>query len=141
QLQRSTASPASKRDVVFPSGQLTLHGVLYEPEGSGPFPAVLWNHGSWGDPTEAFDRVAPTFTSAGWVFFGPFRRGQGASRSAGPYIGDELERAGRSGGVRAKAARAVSLLTREHLDDQLAAYAWLKDQPNIVGKRIAVAGN
>src|SRR5207244_4005908 len=26
--------------VAFPSGELTLHGVLYKPEGTGPFPAV-----------------------------------------------------------------------------------------------------
>ena len=135
------SSPASKKEVAFPSGELTLNGVVYMPKGAGPFPAVLWNHGSWGDPMVAFDHLAPTFTDSGWVFFGPFRRGQGLSSSAGPYIGDEIERAGQSGGVGAKAAKAVSLLTREHLDDQLAAFAWLKGQSYVLGKRIAVAGN
>jgi hypothetical protein len=39
------AGPAS--DIVsFPSGNLTLRGVLFKPEGSGPFRAVLYNHGS-----------------------------------------------------------------------------------------------
>ena len=34
-------------DVVsFPSGELTLQGVLYKPAGPGPFPAVVYNHGS-----------------------------------------------------------------------------------------------
>jgi dienelactone hydrolase len=89
----------------------------------------------------AFDHLAPTFTDQGWVFFGPFRRGQGLSSSAGPYILDEIERAGRNGGLNAKAAKAVSLLTREHLEDQLAAYAWLKRQSYILPRRIAVAGN
>ena len=32
--------------VTFPSGEITLHGVLYKPEGAGPFPAVVYNHGS-----------------------------------------------------------------------------------------------
>lgn len=32
--------------VAFPSGAITLHGVLYKPEGTGPFPAVVYNHGS-----------------------------------------------------------------------------------------------
>jgi len=27
-------------DVVFPSGAITLHGVVYRPEGKAPFPAV-----------------------------------------------------------------------------------------------------
>jgi dipeptidyl aminopeptidase/acylaminoacyl peptidase len=33
-------------DVVFPSGQLTLAGMLFIPEGQGPFPAVVMIHGS-----------------------------------------------------------------------------------------------
>jgi hypothetical protein len=32
-------------DVVFPSGDIALHGVVYRPEGKGPFPAVVYNHG------------------------------------------------------------------------------------------------
>lgn len=140
-LRDLTGSGVVKQEVVFQSGELTLHGVVYIPSGSGPFPAVLWNHGSWGDPMVAFDHLAPTFADQGWVFFGPFRRGQGLSSSAGPYILDEIERAGRDGGMNAKAAKAVSLLTREHLDDQLGAYAWLKGQPYVLPRRIAVAGN
>jgi carboxymethylenebutenolidase len=135
------ASPASKNEVVFQSGELSLHGVLYVPRGSGPFPAVLWNHGAWRDPMVAFDRLAPTFTERGWVFFGPFRRGQGLSSAAGPFIEDEIDHAKQSGGPNAAAAKAVSLLTGEHLDEQLAAYAWLKRQPYVVAQRIAVAGN
>lgn len=138
---RAAPAPVSPREINFPSGSLTLHGLVYVPSGSGPFPALLWNHGAWGDPTVAFERLAPTFTAAGWVFFGPFRRGQGLSSSAGPYIGDELDRAGAIGGVGARAAKMVALLTGEHLDDQLAAYAWLKGQSFVLEQRIAVAGN
>jgi imidazolonepropionase-like amidohydrolase len=32
--------------VTFPSGEITLYGVLYKPQGTGPFPAVIYNHGS-----------------------------------------------------------------------------------------------
>jgi hypothetical protein len=32
--------------VTFPSGEITLHGVLYKPEGTGPFPTLIYNHGS-----------------------------------------------------------------------------------------------
>ena len=42
-----SSSPSSDSEVVtFPSGKLTLHGVLYRPDGVGPFPAVVYNHGS-----------------------------------------------------------------------------------------------
>ena len=37
----------SAREIVtFPSGEIILHGALYKPEGPGPFPAVIYNHGS-----------------------------------------------------------------------------------------------
>jgi hypothetical protein len=32
----------------------------------------------------AFEALDPVFASHGWVFFGPYRRGQGLSASAGP---------------------------------------------------------
>jgi carboxymethylenebutenolidase len=35
----------------------------------------------------------------------------------------------------------IRLLETEHLSDQLAALAWLRNQPFIDGRRIAVAGN
>jgi hypothetical protein len=39
---------AADTTVTFPSGNKRLHGVVYKPEGPGPFPAVLYNHGSAG---------------------------------------------------------------------------------------------
>jgi len=89
----------------------------------------------------AFDELGPTFVARGWIFFGPSRRGQGLSASAGPYIVDEIERAGTQGGRRAKVETLVRLLAGEHLDDQVAAYTWLKAQAFVAPDRIAVAGN
>jgi hypothetical protein len=47
-LLQSAASHSQTNpvEVTFPSGNLVLHGFIYKPEGKGPFPAVLWNHGS-----------------------------------------------------------------------------------------------
>lgn len=128
---------ANKQVVTFPSGALTLHGVVYEPNGDGPFPAILWNHGSYGDPMVAFDELGAAFVARGWAFFGPFRRGQGLSAAAGPYIMDEIGRAGMFG----KGKAMVRLLAGDHLDDQVAAYAWLKTRPFVTPNRIAVGGN
>ena len=129
--------------VSFPSGQLTLHGVLYKPEGAGPFPAVVYNHGSAAGmlSSQAFEALGPVFTSRGWVFFAPYRRGQGASSSAGPYIGDEIAAAEKNGGIRAGVATMVRLLETDHLNDQLAALAWLRKRSFVQPERIAVAGN
>jgi dipeptidyl aminopeptidase/acylaminoacyl peptidase len=129
--------------VTFPSGEITLHGVLYKPEGTGPFPAVIYNHGSAPGMMSkaAFAALGPVFASHGWVFFGPYRRGQGLSASAGPYIGDQIAAAEKAGGVSAAAATMVRLLERDHLDDQFAALAWLRKQSFVQRNRIAVAGN
>src|SRR5581483_5972545 len=88
--QAPAAIPAET--VTFQSGNLTLHGLLYKPEGAGPFPAVLYNHGSAPgmQNNQAFDVIAPVYVERGWVFFAPYRRGQGLSASAGRYIGDQI---------------------------------------------------
>jgi carboxymethylenebutenolidase len=129
--------------VTFPSGKIMLHGSLYMPAGKGPFPAVIYNHGSAAGmlSASAFAALGPVFASHGWVFFGPYRRGQGLSASAGPYIGDQIAAAEKSGGVTAAAAVMVRLLETDHLDDQMAALAWLRQQDFVQPDRIAVAGN
>jgi len=129
--------------VTFPSGTLTLHGVIYKPDGVGPFPAILYNHGSARGmlSKQAFDALGPVFAAHGWVFFGPYRRGQGLSEAAGRFIGDEIDAAIRRGGLDAGAQTMTRLLETDHLDDQLAALAWLRAQPFVARNRIAVAGN
>ncbi len=90
---------------------------------------------------QAFETLGPVFADHGWVFFGPFRRGQGLSASAGPYIGDQIAAAEKKGGVTAGAATMVRLLETDHLNDQLAALAWLRAQSFVKPDQIAVAGN
>ena len=41
-------TPAAADDVEIRSGELTLHAVLFKPEGAGPFPAVVALHGCSG---------------------------------------------------------------------------------------------
>jgi len=139
--RRAQAAVAVTGEVVtFASGQRTLHGVVHKPAGAGPFPAVLYNHGSAPgmEPVEAANALGPAFTAHGWLFFMPFRRGQGLSADAGPYIMDEIHAAG---GRQAATSTMVRLLTTDHLDDQLAALAWLRASGLAQPNRIAVAGN
>lgn len=129
-------SPPVPLEVTFSSGSLILHGFLYKPEGQGPFPAVLWNHGSERRPGW-LPEVAPIFLSQGYVFFIPHRRGHG--RSPGEYVMDLLERANQSGGPQARSRKLVELMEL-HLEDQTAALAYLKALPEVDSQRIAVAG-
>jgi carboxymethylenebutenolidase len=87
--------------VSFHSGNLKLYGLLYKPDGAGPFPAVVYNHGSAPGMLcqQAFEALGPIFVKRGWVFFGPYRRGQGLSAAAGPYIQDQIRAAEKRGGI------------------------------------------
>lgn len=118
-----------------------LHGVMYRPTGKGPFPAILYNHGSAMDNSAASDALGPIFASHGWIFFMPHRRGQGLSASAGKYIRDEISEAGKTGGISAAAAAMVRLLEADHLDDQMAALDWLRKRDDVKPEQIAVVGN
>ncbi len=44
--------------VVVHSGSATLHAMLWRPQGRGPFPALLRNHGS-GRTREDLERLGP----------------------------------------------------------------------------------
>jgi len=70
-LPSLTVSTAAEM-VSFQSGKLILRGMLYKPEATGPFPAVVYNHGSAPGmlSKDAFETVGPVFLSHGWVFFG-----------------------------------------------------------------------
>jgi len=91
--QRAATPPAVAQEVSFSNGQAQLKGVLYKPDGAGPFPVLLFNHGSAPGMAnrQAFEKLGPLFVQHGWAFFAPYRRGQGLSASAGPYVMDVIE--------------------------------------------------
>jgi carboxymethylenebutenolidase len=135
-IPQTTQAPQIPVEVTFSSGNLTLHGFIYKPEGKGPFPALLWNHGSERRPGWLPD-LAPIFLSKGYILFIPHRRGQG--RSPGDYVMDLLDRANQLGGPQARSRKLVELMEM-HLEDQLAALSYLKGLPDVDQQRIAVAG-
>ncbi|HLJ28948.1 MAG TPA: prolyl oligopeptidase family serine peptidase [Candidatus Angelobacter sp.] len=119
-------------EVTFQSGKLQLHGFIYKPDGPGPFPAVLWNHGSEKLPGSR-PELAAFYTSHSFVFFIPHRRGQG--RSPGEYIQDLVMKAPPS----QRAEKMVELQEAE-VEDVIAALTFLKAQPYVDPRRIAISG-
>ena len=93
------ASSTEPKIVHFQSQGNLLGGELFMPSGSGPFPVVLYNQGSAPSMlnSEASKLIGPLFAEQGWIFFMPYRRGQGLSAAAGPYIGDEIDKAEKHG--------------------------------------------
>jgi carboxymethylenebutenolidase len=136
----TTRPHPSLQTVTFKSGDRALFGVLYKPQGRGPFPVLIWNHGSEKAPGAGpqFDSVASIFVPAGYVVFAPVRRGHGYSN--GRYIVDVIQETLAAEGVEAANRMAVHVLETEQLDDQLAGLAYVKKLAFVDPSRIAVAG-
>jgi carboxymethylenebutenolidase len=136
--------------VVLPSGKLRLKAFLWKPAGPGPFPAVLFCHGSGGADadhtaglpiTEAAEKLAPLFVKHGYAFLYLFRRGQGLSADQGSFMQDILQREEVTKGKDARQHLHFVLATMDHLDDVMAGLSFLKTAPAIDAKRIAIAGH
>ena len=136
--------------VVVPSGKLRLKAFLWKPNGPGPFPIVLFNHGSGGADadhtaglpmTEAAEKLAPLFLKHGYAFLYLFRRGQGLSADQAPFMQDILQREQESKGNEARRHLQFVLATTDHLDDVMAGLSFLKAAPAIDAKRIAIVGH
>jgi len=139
-LLSGCATFIAKERVTFRSGDLTLVGYLFKPDGPGPFPAVIWNHGSERNPGQGrqFDSVAALFVPYGYVVFAPVRRGH--DDSEGVYIVDQIART-RAASGRPEANRlTVRLLETEQLDDQLAGLAYVRRLRIVDTTRMVVAG-
>ncbi|HSY38344.1 MAG TPA: CocE/NonD family hydrolase [Polyangia bacterium] len=134
--------PANAQLVAFRAADgVELHGYFYLPagRGPGPFPAVLWNHGSerlpgWQPELAAF------YNANGFAFFIPHRRGQGQSSAAGPYIADRQPSKLAMVASGASAGRKIIALHEEANHDVEAALAWLKARPDIDPGRIVMSG-
>ena len=126
------------REVAYPSDGRSLAGYLYLPPGPGPFPCMVVNHGSGvhqGSNDVCKPSVASVLMSWGIACLYPHRRGYGNSPGT-PWREDVSAEFGSEAYDRQLAAR----LDVES-DDVVAAFDYLKDQPEIRGANIGVMGS
>jgi dipeptidyl aminopeptidase/acylaminoacyl peptidase len=140
----------AQETVVVPRGKLRLKAFLWKPAGPGPFPAVLFCHGSGGADaghtaglpiTEAAEKLAPLFLKHGYAFMYLFRRGQGLSADQGPFMQNILQHEETAKGKEARQHLQFVLASTDHLDDVMAGLSFLKTAPAIDAKRVAISGH
>jgi len=145
--QQGSVAPET---IVVPSGNLRLKAFLWKPAGPGPFPAVLFCHGSGGPDadhtaglpiTKAAEKLAPLFLKHGYAFVYLFRRGQGLSADQGAFIQDLLQREETAKGKEARQHLQFVLVTTDHLDDVMAGLKFLKTALAIDPERLAIVGH
>ena len=144
-------APAASPDVHGPetvtvkSGSLELRALIWRPSGSGPFPAVVFSHGSASstDPPQPADAaiLGDVFARQGYVFLFLFRQGLGLSAGQGTANGDLMRRAFDAGGQEGRNRLQMELLNGEELNEVSAALGLLRRRPEVDVKRIAVAGH
>ena len=120
------------QEVFYASGPLRIQAYLYKPAGGGPFPLIVYNHGSRSGSERVpvpFTNIAAPFTAAGYAVLVAERRGYG--RSDGPTATEEL---GSDIGP-----RLVARLGAE-TDDVLAALDFLKTVAFVDSGRLGIMG-
>ncbi len=128
--QSETDSPVYQ-DVFYASGNLRIQAYLYRPDGDGPFPVVIYNHGTRDSRervSSPFPHVGKMLTRAGYAVLVPERRGYG--KSDGAIWWQE---------VGSDQARLITRLQAE-TDDVLAGIDYLRTLPYVDTKRLAVMG-
>jgi carboxymethylenebutenolidase len=121
-------TPGGPETVVIHSGSATLHAMLWRPQGRGPFPAILLNHGS-GRTREDLERLGPyernaeklgpVFARHGYVFLYLFRRGVGLSTDQGANAVDLMNSESAAPGQGSRNALQLQLLENREMDDAL----------------------
>src|SRR5258708_3195078 len=136
--------------VVVHSGSATLHAMLWRPEGRGPFPGILLNHGSsrtredlerLGPYDPNAEKLGPVLARHGYVLPFLFRRGVGLSTDQGGNAIDLMKSESSAHGPDARNALQLQLMENREMDDALSALKFLRALPYVDAKYVALVGH
>jgi carboxymethylenebutenolidase len=136
--------PASAADepqeVMIQAGQYQLHGCFWTPDGPGPYPVMIFNHGSEKNPAPCGPPdLGYFYEKNGFAFFTFQRHGHGAS--PGEYIMDLQSRAYAAHPLNRSVAQNEAVALQElYNNDVESAVAWLKEQKWVDAQHIAMTG-
>ncbi len=149
-MNAQAAALGKPEAVVVRNGSLTLRALLWRPEGRGPFPAILLNHGSGrtdeqlarlGPYEGQADILGPVFARHGYVFLFLFRRGIGLSADQGTSAIDLMNRESAAHGQEARNALQLGLLENRELSDAEAGLTFLCVLPEVDARKLALVGD
>ena len=136
--------------VTVRSGDVSLRALVWRPAGTGPFPAVLLNHGS-GRTREELERlgpyekqaeaIGPVFARHGYVFMYLFRRGVGLSADQGVSSVEVMNREAAEHDQTARNALQLQLLENRESIDARAALAFLRARSDVDRGDVALVGD
>ena len=122
----SGASAAEQVDI--PQADVTLHGVLFRPDGAGPFPGVVALHGC-ESLIRGTGKLAPIFAAWGERL---------AAAGLAVVFPDSFGSRGLSTQCRVRERKVRS--ERERVADANAARRWLESQPWTIKDRVSLLG-
>jgi dienelactone hydrolase len=137
--------PEPYTEVFYSSGPLRIQAYLYRPPGNGPFPLVIYNHGSRENREREswpFSYVGRILLQSKYVVLVPERRGYG--RSDGPTFSEEMRQSipPSGGGRRGPLVENPHLVDRlqAESDDVLAALDFIRTLPFVDYSRLGIMG-
>jgi dienelactone hydrolase len=143
-------TPRESETAVIHNGPVTLHALVFRPQGRGPFPAILLNHGSGrtaedlkrlGPYEQNPEKLGPTFVRHGYVFLYLFRRGVGPSTDQGASAVDLMNREFAEHGHAARNALQLRLLEDRDMSDALSGLKFLRALPYVDAHDVGVIGH
>ena len=129
------------------SGNLTLRALLWLPDGHGPFPTVIFCHGSYTtddtthEPIIEASALGPLFARKGYIYLALFRRGVGLSKYQGLNSADLMEKAFNQNGQEGRNAAQLQQLETDQLQDMIAGLAYLRKRRDVDLHRMAIIGH
>jgi len=134
------AEPQSYTEAFYSSGPLRIQADLYRPAGNGPFPLVIYNHGSRANREREswpFSYVGEILLQSGYAVLVPERRGYG--RSDGPTYSEEMHQSVGRYAASSESPHFVDRLQAES-DDVLAALDFIRSLPFVDQSRLGIMG-
>jgi dienelactone hydrolase len=129
------------------SGELTLKGLLWRPAGHGPFPTVIFCHGSYGgsdtigNPEHDASLLGPVFAGKGYIFLVPFRRGVGLSKGQGWNSAVLMNNAFKEKGQEERNKVQLQQIETDQLQDMISGLIYLRGRQDVDTNRLVVSGH